>query len=158
MSSDLNYKPSSSVRSVLNPIVLLASGLKSASAAEADVQNEKFRMATAMHFILDVSTQAGTNPTLDVAIQAKVQDYYFNLVRFTQIVSADIPKRRLLHIHNAATMYGDNVELDLAANPAVSSGLANSYTDWIDTLRVKYTIGGTGGPSFTFGVTAIPIV
>jgi len=87
-----------------------------------------------------------------VAIQAKVGSDYVSLARFSQQAAATGKK-------------GLNVKRDLAfatelvpaADPATGTGLLVNNHDWLDTLRVKYTIGGSAGQSFTFSVVAYPV-
>jgi hypothetical protein len=132
-------------------VLLLASAVQTASGTGADVGDRSLELASALLLVLDVTAQAGTTPTLDVVIQAKIGGNYVNLARFSQYAAATGPKAVNIKRDQAFA-----TELVPAADPAVGSGLLANNHDWLATLRVKWAIAGTT-PSFTFSVTCFPI-
>jgi hypothetical protein len=133
-------------------VTLLASQARTVSGSGADVQSDDLARATTLLLLLDVTAQAGTTPTLDVAIQAKIGAYYVNLARFSQ--TAAVTGAKLLVTKRDVTLAAEQVP---AADPAVGTGLLNNDgLNWLDTLRVKWAIGGTV-PSYAFSVVAYPI-
>lgn len=138
-------------REVRTPATLLASAARTASGAGGDVLDKSLEFASALLLQINVTAQSGTSPTLDVAIQAKIGSNYVNLGRFSQYGAATGAKGVLVKRDLAFT-----TELAPAADPVVGTGLLVNNHDWLDTLRVKYTIAGTT-PSYTFSVVAYPI-
>jgi len=82
---------------------------------------------------LSVASRSGTNPTLDVVIQHSIDGgtTWFDLITFTQATAAG----------NELKAYAD-----VQASSAQVIG---------DRLRAKWTIGGTGTPTFTFSVKVL---
>lgn len=92
---------------------------------------------------LNVSAASGTTPTLDVVMQESLDGgtNWVDVARFAQITAATT------NAHYA------NLVGSTAVAGAVGDGTIAASTTGValvsDTLRVKYTIGGTT-PSFTF--------
>jgi hypothetical protein len=80
-------------------------------------------------FLLDVTATAGTLPTLDVIIQGfdELANKWRTVVTFAQVTGAQVP-----------------------VTPA-----AQSTTLDFKVYRTQWTVGGTGGPSFTFTLGCI---
>ena len=138
-------------RDVGTGVELLASAARTADATGADVTNATFETARALLIVCDVTAQSGTAPTLDVAIQAKIDGSYTTLARFS-IYAAATGKKCI----NVKRDLSFATEITLAADPAVSTGLLINNHDWSNILRAKVVITGTT-PSFTFAVTAYPV-
>lgn len=139
------------VRDVKTAITLLASAARTATGTGADVTDVEMEKATSLLVVINVTAQSGTTPTLDVAIQVKLDGSYTNLARFSQYGAATGKKAG-----NVKRDLSFATEIVLEADPAVGSGFAVNQHDWSDTFRVKWTIGGTT-PSFTFSVACYPI-
>lgn len=137
---------------ILNPITLLPLTARTASGAGSDFQEGSIGSAQSLLFELDVTAQSGGTPTLDVAIQAKMDGQYVNLARFSQTAAAT--GKKVVHVHRNRAAAAETV---LAADPVVGTGYLAGDFEWLDTLRVKYTIAGTT-PSYTFSVTVTPLV
>jgi len=75
---------------------------------------------------LNVSAHGGTTPTLDVAVQGKdpVSGLYVTIASFTQVTTTDSLTKLIF-----------------------SRPIPN-------TIRLNWTIGGSAGPNYTFGVGA----
>lgn len=132
-------------------VTLLASAARSASASGADVIDDSLASASALLIQLDVTAQSGTTPTLDVAIQAKIDGQYVSLARFSQ--TAAVTGRKIINLKRGQAFA---TEIVPAADPAVGTGLLVNNHDWLNTLRVKFALGG-GTPNYTFSVSATPI-
>ena len=132
-------------------VELLASAVRAAGGAGVEVASDLIEQARALMFVLNVAANV-VPTTLDVVVQAKVGNLWFNLFRFTQIGAATPIKAGT--VKRLATT-GSTVEVDLAVDPAVGTGFANNEkAEWLGALRVKWAIVGT---SYTFGVTCYPI-
>lgn len=115
-----------------------------------EIKNHIFGSARSMMVACNLMTQAGTTPTLDLAIQAKIGDYWYNLIRFSQFTTTLGMK--------VITLKKDFVvaaSVAPTANPAVSTGELLQAQLWGDTLRVSYALGGTS-PVYSFWVRAYP--
>ena len=134
-------------------LTIVASAARTVSADIGDTRLSNMRNARAVLFVLDVTAQSGTAPTLDVAVVAKIDNSYTLLARFSQYAATTGKK--------AIKMYRDTTQaaelvLDTLANVAATGGFAAGVTEWDDILVVKWAIAGTT-PSFTFSVKAYPI-
>lgn len=81
-------------------------------------------------FVINCDQAGGTSPTLDVTIETKdpISGEYDTIATFTQITSS--PANEFLHALDTGKMLGN-------------------------VIRVKWEIGGTNNPNFTFSVSAI---
>lgn len=140
-----------SVRRAIDPVELLASAARIVSGVGVDVVASGLAAARSLQLICEVTAKGGTAPALDVAIQAKMGTNYFTLGEFS--LYADALGVKMIVV-NADPSFA--TEIVLAADPAVVSGFAKKDAPWGDTLRVKYTIGGSAGQTMTFKVTAYP--
>ena len=120
----------------------------------AEVLPEKvshlFRSARSLQFVCDVRALSGTSPTLDVAIQAKIEAYWYNLVRFSQY--ADATGSKVITVKRDFVVAAS---VEPTGNPAISTGELLQAQLWSDTLRVSCKVDGTD-PVFFFSVTAEP--
>ena len=81
----------------------------------------------------------------------KIGSLYTNLARFAQ--RAATTTKTLLTVKRDLAF---STELTLESDPAVGTGVLVNNADWLDTLRVKWDVGGTT-PSYTFSVVAYPV-
>lgn len=137
----------------VDAITLLASAARTATGDGAAVSNARLRRAISLLFVLDVTAQSGTTPTLDVEVQARLDGVnYTELVQFAR--NTGTVQTRALNVKRGISF---TTELTLEADPAVAgTATVVNNLDWIDTLRVTWAIAGTT-PSFTFSVVAYSI-
>ena len=131
-------------------VELLASAVRTSGGTGTEVQSDYIEQARALMFVLNVSAKSVAT-SLDVVIQAKVGNLYYNLLRFAQV--GDATPIKVVTIKRG--IGGATQSEDAAIDPAVSTGWDNNETvEWLNTLRVKWALTAT---SYTFGVTVYPI-
>ena len=147
-------------------VTLLASGLRDESGNGGEIVSELLEEAKAAVFILDISAVSGTLPKLDVAIYAKLGDWYYRMLQFTQKTAVDVSGRQLRR--DGATMTDALSLVTTVPEPTASSGLIKDGTPWTDTFVVAWKIQGTFAPGdpgpppvpaegITFSLTAVPL-
>lgn len=147
-------------------IELLDSQIRAEDGNGGEVVEEELCYARGLLFILDIETVSGTDPTLDMAIYAKLGDWYMRLLQFTQ-KTATFSGGRFIRRDGAS--FTDAITLlDTVPTPPASSGYVKDGVPWGSTFVVAYNIGGTFAPGdpgpppvpaegFTFSVKAIPL-
>ena len=110
-----------------------------------------FRSAYALQLICNVRVRRGTAPSLDVAVQAMIGDYWYNLARFSRYET-----QTGLKVITVKRDYVVTASVAPTGSPSVSTGELLQGQLWDDTLRVSYDLGGTS-PIFVFSVTAVPL-
>jgi len=141
------------IRNTLSAATLHASGAETTDAAGSDVTNVLFQQASALVFVLDITAQSGTSPTIDLAIQAKYGSFYGNIARFFQ--KGGVTTKHGLFVKKDVTY---TTEETLEVNPAAGTGALNvDGMTWLDIIRCKWDLGGTS-PSFTFSLVVYPVI
>ena len=147
-------------------IELLDSQIWAESSDSGDVENLELCYAKGILFILDITSVSGIDPTLDVAIYAKMGGYYFRLFQFTQKTGVFSGAR---FIRRDGASFTDAITLlSSVPTPTASSAYVKDGMPWSSTFVVAYNIGGTFAPGdpgpppvpaegFTFSVKAIPL-
>jgi hypothetical protein len=121
--------------------------------ASGNGQSSPIRLpaAPAVGFVLDV-TAAGSaaDDLLDVFVQTKIGDNWFDVVHFTQVLGNGGAKRYVAKVVGALATAEYEVGSALAA-AAVRNLLGDEWAArWVVT-------NGAGTHSFTFSVTAVPL-
>jgi hypothetical protein len=105
--------------------------------------------------VLNANNTAGTTPTLDVYVQKAVlqkdgSKVWTDVGHFNQVTTGT--SQQVVEVEatdrSAATSTARNVQ-----NKAIAAGTFNN-SPWGDDWQVVWTIGGTGGPTYNFDVTA----
>lgn len=147
-------------------IELLGSQIRAENGSGNEINEEELCYAKGILFVLDIETVSGTTPTLDVAIYAKLGDWYMRLLQFTQKTAAFTGGR---FIRRDGADFTDAITLlDSVPTPTASSDYVKDGVPWGSTFVVAYKITGTfaiedpGPPvipaeGFTFSVAAIPL-
>ena len=147
-------------------VTLLPSGLRDENGNSGDVEGSTLEGAKAIVFVLDVSAVSGVDPKLDVAIYAKLGDWYYRMLQFGQKTAADTSGRQ---IRRDGASFTDAISvLTEVPTPSAASGYVKDGVPWAETFVVAYKIQGTFAPGepgppevlaegITFSVTAIPL-
>ena len=164
---DTQLTTSAVPRAASHPTVtLLESGLRDESGNSGDILSPQLERAKSIVFILDVSAVSGITPLLDVAIYAKLDDWCYRMLQFSQKSAVGCSARQLRR--DGATFTDALTLLDTVPEPTASSGYVKDGVPWGDTFVVAYKIQGTFAPGdpgppevpaegITFSVTAFPI-
>lgn len=91
-------------------------------ASGSSSSRDGFGAADVLRAQLDVTAFAGTTPTLDVVLEDTLDDVNWNVIG------------------------------TFAQKTGVGREVINVTAPFTDRVRARWTVGGTGGPSFTFSV------
>ncbi len=129
-------------------IVLEASAAHTANGTSTAISGV---YATSAFFVLEASACTGTTPTANVYIQSSFDGatVWRDMVSFTQVTTAAMT--RFAQVSGIAA----GAATDLAASDAALTAGTVVQGSFGDQIRVKWVIGGTGGPSCTFSVRGI---
>ena len=131
-------------------VELLASAVRTSGGTGTEVQSDYIEQARALQFVLNISA-AAVPTSLDVEIQAKIGNLWYELAQFARQTGTNI-----LVATVKRGIGGMTPALVCATDPAVAgtAQVNNETAEWGNTLRVKWAMAAT---SFTFSVTAYPL-
>lgn len=127
--------------------ILLASAARTTS---SNVDWDGFADVNNMSLLLEVTAQSGTSPTLNVAVEGTYDGTtYVQLGAFSQLVAAG---RGVLDIGPALTPATNAAVTPVSGGTAFSRGAVSTLIP--NRIRLRWVIGGTATPTFTFSVRA----